>query len=542
MNPKELLIKEISSIKNISVKDLSDTKRRISKNLKISCPSNIELLKVYHSLVEKKSIEKNTSLELILRTRPIRSLAGVVNVSVLTKPYECPGKCLYCPSEKNIPKSYLSGEPAVERAKRLKFNPYEQTIKRIEVLEMSGHPTDKVEIRMIGGTWSFYDRKYKIWFVKKCFDACNETPNRKNDKNLTIDELWLELKKAQKKNENAKHRIVGMSFETRPDFITLAEAEEMKKLGATKIEIGAQSIDDKILAFNKRGHNIKQTIIATKILKDMGFKVAYQMMLNLPLSNPKKDIFAFEELFKNKDFQPDYLKIYPCALVKEAPLYEFYKKGKYKPYDKKTLVETIKSIKKILPRYTRVERIIRDIPAPSIIEGGAKISNLRQVIEEEMKKEKWQCNCIRCREAKNIENKEKIKIFRKDYDASDGKEIFLSFEDNKNKHLFSLLRLRIPSQFFGNKNMDNILPVLRDCAIIRELHTYGQAIALMDNKTHPYAQHKGLGLQLIKEAERITKEEFHIKKMAIISGVGVRSYYRNKLGYKLRDGYMIKIL
>ncbi|MFA5080132.1 MAG: tRNA uridine(34) 5-carboxymethylaminomethyl modification radical SAM/GNAT enzyme Elp3 [Candidatus Paceibacterota bacterium] len=542
MNPKELLIKEISSIKNISIKDLSDVKRRISKNLKISCPSNIELLKVYHSLVEKKSIEKNTSLELILRTRPIRSLAGVVNVSILTKPYECPGKCIYCPSEKNIPKSYLSGEPAVERAKRLKFNPYEQTIKRIEVLKMSGHPTDKVEIRMIGGTWSFYDKKYKIWFVKKCFDACNETPNKKNDKNLTIDELWIELEKAQKKNENAKHRIVGMSFETRPDFITLAEAEEMKKLGATKIEIGVQSIDDKILTFNKRGHESEQTIIATKILKDIGFKVAYQMMLNLPLSDPKKDIFAFKELFKNEGFQPDYLKIYPCALVKEAPLYELYKKGEYKPYDKKTLVKTIKSIKKILPRYTRVERIIRDIPAPSIIEGGAKISNLRQVIEEEIKKEKWQCNCIRCREAKNIENQETIKIFRRDYNASDGKEIFLSFEDENNEHLFSLLRLRIPSQFFGNKSMKNILPVLKDCAIIRELHTYGQAIALMDNKAHSHAQHKGLGIQLIKEAERIVKEEFNIKKMAIISGVGVRSYYRDKLGYKLRNGYMIKTL
>ncbi|MCK9393749.1 GNAT family N-acetyltransferase, partial [bacterium] len=301
-----------------------------------------------------------------------------------------------------------------------------------------------------------------------------------------------------------------------------------------------QSVDDEVLAFNKRGHQLGQTIIATKILKDAGFKVAYQMMLNLPLSNPHKDILAFKELFQNQDFQPDYLKIYPCALVKEAPIYELYKKGEYKPYDKKTLVETIKSIKKLLPRYTRVERIIRDIPAPSIIEGGAKISNLRQVIAEEMKKEKWQCNCIRCREAKSIESQETIKIFRRDYNASDGKEIFLSFEDEDNEHIFSLLRLRIPSQFFAGKDKKNILAVLKDCAIIRELHTYGQAAGISKNNSR--TQHKGLGKRLIKEAEKITKEEFKIKKIAVISGVGVRGYYRDKLGYKLRNGYMIKTL
>jgi len=537
MNSKELIILEISSIGNVSAKTLSDTKRKISKRLKVSCPSNIELLKVYHSLVEKKSIEKNAALELVLRTRPIRSLAGVVNVSLLTKPYECPGKCIYCPSEKNIPKSYLSGEPAVERAKRLNYDPYEQTIKRIEVLQISGHPTDKIEVRMIGGTWSFYDEKYKVWFVKKCFDACNETKNLKTDEDLSVEELWRKLKIAQKKNEKAKHRIVGMSFETRPDFVTLKEADEMKKLGATKIEIGVQSIDDHVLKFNKRGHSVEQTAKATRILKDAGFKVSYQIMLNLPKSDTKKDVDTFRELFKNPNFQPDYLKIYPCALVKEAPMFKLYEKGEYKPYDTKTLVKTIKEIKKLLPRYTRVERIIRDIPATSIIEGGAKVSNLRQIIEADMKKEKWQCDCIRCREAKNIEKQEDVKIFRREYEASGGKEIFLSFEDEKNEHLHSLLRLRIPSQFFGDEK-EEILPVLKNCAIIRELHTYGQAAGISKNDSH--TQHKGLGKRLVKEAERIAKEEFHIKKMAVISGVGVRDYYREKLGYSLKKDYMIK--
>lgn len=540
MEIKDLIIKELLEAKNLSAKTLSDAKRKIAKKLKISCPSNIELLRFYHNSVDKKSIEKNPELENILKTRPIRSLAGIVNVSVLTKPYECPGECIYCPSEKNIPKSYLSGEPAVERAKRLNFDPYLQTIKRIEVLQISGHSTDKIELRMIGGTWSFYEKKYQIWFVKKCFDACNESKDNKDDQNLSINDLWDKLKIAQKKNEKAKHRIVGLSFETRPDFIDIAEVEEMKKLGATKVELGVQSIDNKILIFTKRGHLIDQTIKATKILKDAGFKVAYQIMLNLPGSNPQKDIKTFETLFNNEDFQPDYLKIYPCALIKETPLFKIFKKGSYAPYDKKTLIDTIKNIKKILPRYTRVERIIRDIPAPLIVEGGAKVSNLRQVIEFEMKAENWQCQCIRCREAKNNPVNENIKIFRQDYSASGGKEIFLSIEDTDGKYLYSLLRLRIPSQFFENKEKNNIFPVLKDKAIIRELHTYGQAASIAKNNST--VQHKGLGIKLIKEAEKITKEEFKIDKIAIISGIGVKNYYREKLGYRSKDGYMIKNL
>lgn len=539
MEIKDLIIKELLETTDLSAKALSDAKRRVAKELKVPCPSNIELLRFYHNLMDKKSIKKDIHLENLLKTRPIRSLAGIVNVSVLTKPYECPGKCIYCPSEKNIPKSYLSGEPAVERAKRLKFNPYLQTIKRIEVLEMSGHSTDKIELRVIGGTWSFYKKKYQIWFIKKCFDACNKSKNDTDDQNLPIGELWKRLRIAQKKNEKAQHRIIGLSFETRPDFITMEEIEEMKRLGATKIELGIQSIDDEILRFTKRGHNVSTAIKATKLLKDAGFKIAYQMMLNLPKSDPQKDIQTFKDIFSKQEFQPDHIKIYPCSLIRNTPMFKLYEKGEYKPYDKKTLIDTIKSIKKSLPRWTRVERIIRDIPAPLIVEGGARISNLRQIIEKDMKEEKWQCQCIRCREAKDNPIDKEIEIFRQDYDASDGKEIFLSIENIDRKHLYSLLRLRIPSQFFEDRGTD-VLPILKDRAIIRELHTYGQAASI--SKDNSMVQHKGLGKQLVKEAERIAKEEFKIKKMAIISGVGVRGYYREKLGYKLRDGYMIKDL
>ncbi|MFZ2390321.1 MAG: tRNA uridine(34) 5-carboxymethylaminomethyl modification radical SAM/GNAT enzyme Elp3 [Minisyncoccales bacterium] len=535
MKSNELIIKELLKLKAKTQKDLSSAKRKISKEYRISCPSNISLLQSYHNLVLKKSIKKSGQLEELLKTRPVRSLSGIVNVSVLTKPYECPGKCLYCPSETDIPKSYLSGEPAVERAKKLDFDPYLQTKKRIEVLDMSGHNTDKIELRMIGGTWSFYDLKYKIWFVKKCFEAANGQKNKKeNLKTKKIEELWKELEIAQKKNEKAKYRIIGMSFETRPDYVNLKEIEEIKRLGATKIELGVQSIYDDVLKFNQRGHGIKETIRATELLKKAGFKVAYQMMLNLPESNPKKDIEMFKELFSNENFKPDSLKIYPCALVKEAPLYKLFLKKKYKPYKERELIETIKAIKKIIPRYVRIERIVRDIPSPLIVEGGAKISNLRQIIDAEMKKEKWQCQCIRCREIKDSKSKEKTYLMRENYDASQGKEIFLSFEDKKRENLYALLRLRI------NANNENTLPVLKDAGIIRELHVYGQAASI--SKQNSRIQHKGLGQQLVKEAEKIIEKEYKLKKIAIISGVGVRNYYKEKLGYKIKDGYMIKKL
>ncbi|GAI01522.1 unnamed protein product, partial [marine sediment metagenome] len=375
--------------------------------------------------VRNKRTKLSKNLENLLRTRPIRSLSGIVNVSVLTKPYPCPGKCIYCPIEKGIPKSYLSGEPAVERAKRLNYNPYLQVQKRIEMLENEGHPTDKIELRTVGGTWSFYPKKYQTWFIKRCFDACNQ-------------KMGKNLKEAQRLNEKVKHRIVGLSIETRPDFITLPEIKWLRKLGVTMVELGVQSIYDNVLKLNLRGHGIKETIFATKFLKDAGFKVLYQMMPDLPGSDLEMDEKMFEELFSNPNFQPDLLKIYPTALLKEAPLYQWWKAGKYKPYSNSQLINLIKSIKKKIPYYVRIQRITRDIPSQRIVTGPAKISNLRQVIARESKKEGWECRCIRCREVrKNYDPKEKLYLFREEYDASDGKEIFLSFEDKNKEKLYN---------------------------------------------------------------------------------------------------------
>ncbi len=520
MEKNKLIIQELIKTRVRTQAGLESLKRKMAKKYKTTCQTNIILLKTYHKLLQNKRINKSKVLEVLLRTRPIRSLSGIVNVSVLTKPYPCPGKCIYCPSQENVPKSYLDNEPAVMRAILNKYDPFKQVKMRVQALKNSGHPVDKIELRIIGGTWSFYPKQYQTYFIKRCFDACNS----KNNKSL---------RKAQKNNERAKHRIIGLSIETRPDFIDKNEIKRMRTLGITRVELGVQSIYNHVLKLNKRGHLIESTIKATRLLKDAGFKIGYQMMLNLPGSTLKKDQTMFEQLFSNSDFQPDLLKIYPTALLKEAPLYDWWKKKKYKPYTKKQLVSLIKAIKKQVPYYVRIQRIIRDIPAQSIVTGPTKISNLRQVINKEIEKEGWKCHCIRCREIrKDYRPKEKLKLFRKDYNASQGKEIFLSFENRNQTRLYSLLRLRILSE-------KQFIPVLKGTAIIREVHTYGQQLPLKHKGIS--AQHKGLGRKLMREAEKIIKKEFGLKKIAVISAIGARPYFR-KLNYKLKGNYMIKTL
>ena len=520
--------------------ELDQIKRELAKKYKGKFLPNFLLLKRYQELLENGEIEKMPFLEEILKKRPIRSLSGIVTVSVLTKPYPCPGKCLYCPFQKGMPKSYLKKEPAAERAKNLKFNPYLQVQKRLEMLKTEGHPTDKIELRIIGGTWSYYPKKYQIWFMKECFRAANDFGENKKSKpkNLNpkknLNSNLLTLKKEQKKNEKAKNRIVGISIETRPDFIDKKEILRLRLLGVTMVELGVQSIDEKILEINQRGHGVKEIILATKLLKDAGFKVLYQMMLNLPGSNLEKDVKMFEELFENQDFKPDYLKIYPCALLKEAPLYKLYLKGEYKPYSKEELIDALKKIKTKIPYYVRIQRITRDIPANYIIEGGVKISNIREIVQKEMKKEGLFCKCIRCREVKeNFNLKEKVYLFREDYQASGGKEIFLSFETKDRKKLFSFLRLRIPNQ------NDIFIEVLKNSAIIREIKTFGELVPIGKKEIAP--QHRGFGKKLLKKAQEIAKKEFGLGKITVISGVGVRDYFR-KLGYSLKDTYMVKKL
>lgn len=510
---------------------LSRAKRQIAKKFKLKTLSNIDLLKLYRETVEAKKIKPNKTLEKLLKTREIRTLSGVAPVAVLTKPYPCPGKCAFCPNEKEMPKSYLSNEPAVMRAIGTDFDPYRQVRARIDALTMTGHNTDKIELIIMGGTWSYFNARYQNWFIKKCFEAMNNS--RKSQADLTD---------VMKKNEKAKHRCVGLTLETRPDYINLKEIKRMRQLGCTKVELGIQAIDDDILKLNKRGNTVRQIIDATKLLKDAGFKIVYHIMPNLPGSSPAKDVKMYKELFSNPNFQPDMVKIYPCVVTKNSEIYRWFKKGTYKPYSDKQLFNVLLKIKEATPPYVRIIRLIRDIPSQSIIAGG-KISNLRQNLQKELMLAGKKCKCIRCREIKNINSKinnQELKI--REYNASGGIEYFLSFEDTEEDKLLAFLRLRVggikpPNPPLRRGGIFNIFPELKNCAIIREVHTYGE-LAPVNIKGK--VQHLGFGKKLIKEAENIALKNGY-KKIAVIAAVGTRGYYR-KLGYKLRGDYMTKTL
>ena len=533
----EYIIEEIAKRiaagkKDFSEKRISKIKRAASKKFIESCPTNIELLREYRKMVAQKKIAPSEIIEKALVTKEIRTESGVAIVAILTKPYPCPGKCAYCPDEKDMPKSYLSSEPAVMRAVLTKFHPYEQVKARISSLETTGHKTDKIELIVMGGTFSYLPKRYQTWFVKECFRAANEFGKKKGiHKNLTLPEQ-------QTKNEKTEKRIVGLTLETRPDYIDEKEIINMRRLGATRVELGVQSIYDDVLKLNRRGHGVAETARATRLLKEAGFKINYHIMPELHGSDMQRDVKMFEELFQNPDFQPDMLKIYPCVVVKNTLIYKWLKAGKYKTYSDEERLDMLSRVKKNLPYYVRVTRLIRDIPSTSIIAGN-KITNLRQVLETKSKKENWSCKCIRCREIRSavqVEEKD-LELFRENYEASNGQEIFLTFEDKNRKHLYSLLRLRINS---GDASSNHFIPELRGAALIREVHTYGKLVSVKARDTKS-PQHIGLGRRLLQEAERIAREEFGAKKIAVISGVGVRDYYR-KNGYKLEGNYMVKKL
>ncbi|HOZ53178.1 MAG TPA: tRNA uridine(34) 5-carboxymethylaminomethyl modification radical SAM/GNAT enzyme Elp3 [bacterium] len=538
------IIKNIDRIK--SIEDLSAFKRELSKKYNFSILLNSDILKDYFLLLKEKKItekwqEQYEDLFLsLLKKRAIRTLSGIAPVAVLTKPYPCPGKCAYCPQKPNVPVSYLPNEPAVMRALRLNFNPYLQTAYRLRALENNGHEPNKIELIVIGGTWSYLPTKYKYWYILNCFKAANDYQKiKKNIKieksekpvnskkiiknsyqqSLKLEEIKKLLKYEQKKNEKSLYGIIGLTLETRPDYLTEKELLEMRDLGCTRVEIGVQAIDDKILKLNRRGHDVSVISQATKKLKQFGFKVTYHFMPALPGSSPKKDIDMFKNLYSDSRFQPDQIKFYPTTVVKNSLLYTWWKKGKYKPYTDKELEHVIIECKKIVPVYTRIIRLIRDIPGESI-EAGNKITNLRQVIKDKG----ISCNCIRCREAKNkVISEKNIKLNVLQYLSSEGVEYFISFDSLDNKILYGFCRLRID---FSSK----VAP-----AIIRELHVYGQLVPI-GGKTK--IQHRGLGKRLMAEAEKIAKKN-KVDKIAVISGVGVRGYYR-KLGYKLRESYMLK--
>jgi len=453
-----------------------------------------------------------------LLTKPTRTLSGVANIAVMwMNKKSCIGSCIYCPQGSyktgkglvNVPKSYTGSEPATMRALRLNYDPYLQVQNRLKQLKSIGHPTDKCELIIMGGTFMITSKKYQEQFVQRCLDAFNKSESKT-------------LAEAQKKNESAANRCIGLTIETRSDYCKKAHIKQMLKLGCTRVELGVQSTDDKILKKIKRNHGTEENIYAIRLLKEAGLKVCAHWMpglTGLEKLDLKKELQLFRKLFL-PDYRPDELKIYPTLVIQGTELYELWNNGKYKELTIDQASDLLTAMKKIVPPYTRIKRIMRDISEKEVTAGPAT-TNLRQLTNAKMAKLGISCNCIRCREV-GIKGKrpERVTLNKIEYTASGGREIFLSFEDMKNKTLLAFLRLRI--------DKDKI-------AKVRELHVYGPMIEL--GKQGGY-QHKGLGKKLLSEAEELAKK-YDKNKIQVTSGIGAREYYR-KLGYKIESSYMTK--
>lgn len=490
------------------------------------------LVAAYNEMIAMGSIQADVALLDRIRMKPMRTLSGVTTVTVLTKPYPCPGKCIFCPTDVRMPKSYLPDEPGAMRALEHAFDPYVQVQSRLRALTNLGHPTDKIELLILGGTWSSYRRDYQEWFVKRCFDAMNEINEDRfkeepKEKSANPD---VELAKAQTINETSAHRNVGLVIETRPDEINPDEIKWLRHLGVTKVQMGAQSYDDHILEINKRGHDVECTRNAVALLRAAGFKIVLHWMPNLLGATPESDRLDFAKQWV--DFCPDEIKIYPNQLLANAELYEYWQRGEFHPYTTEDLVELLVNIKPTIPRYCRVNRVIRDIPGNNVVEGNTRTS-LRQDVHEEMKKRGTKCQCIRCREVKGkVVELSSLKMDDLIYQAGDAEEHFISFitpEDG----LAGFIRLSLPSKDSPETGMAD----LNGAALIREVHVYGQSLAVGAEKTGS-AQHVGLGTRLLEEAEAIAKQN-GFEKLAVISAVGTRHYYMDR-GFARGEYYLVK--
>lgn len=487
------------------------------------------LVAIYNEMVEAGEMDEDAHLLERIRMKPMRTLSGVTTVTVLTKPYPCPGKCIFCPTDVRMPKSYLPDEPGAMRAEANKFDPYDQVISRMTQLESLGHPTDKIELLILGGTWSSYKRDYQEWFVKRCFDAMNGFTNRPHEE-VKIGEN--ELREAQTYNETTHHRNVGLVVETRPDEINPDEIRWLRYLGVTKVQMGAQSLDDRVLEMNKRGHDVECTREAVALLRAAGFKIVLHWMPNLHGATPESDRVDFIRLWDG--FYPDELKIYPNQLLANAELYEYWQRGEFKPYTTQELIDLIADIKPSIPRYCRVNRVIRDIPSTNVVEGNRRTS-LRQDVHAELKRRGTKCQCVRCREVRGKSVKTgALELVDLGYQAGAAEEHFISYVTPDDK-LAGFVRLSLP----GKDSPQTEISDLAGAALIREVHVYGQALAVGAEKDGA-AQHSGLGTSLLEEAERIAKGK-GFERMAVISAVGTRGYYLGR-GFERDEYYLVKNL
>ncbi|MBE0689272.1 MAG: tRNA uridine(34) 5-carboxymethylaminomethyl modification radical SAM/GNAT enzyme Elp3 [Anaerolineae bacterium] len=516
-----------------------------------------------------------------LRMKPVRTSSGVTPVTVLTKPFPCPGECIFCPNDVRMPKSYLSDEPGAQRAEQNSFDPYLQTYSRLSTYYATGHPTNKIEVIILGGTWSFYPESYQIWFVKRIFDALHdfgagidrtaeieaalrEVSQLHPDRNTTdahvdgivfersynqvvqtvykdemhrsreladeiaaglrarvpVDEFatWEELEAAHLQNEESPCRCVGLVVETRPDHISIEEVVRIRRLGCTKVQIGFQSLDDDVLLKNRRGHNVAATRRAVRLLRLMGFKIHAHWMPNLYGSSPERDIEDYGRMFGDPDFRPDELKVYPCSLIESAELMRYFRDGLWQPYTHDELLRVLVESFKRTPEYCRLTRVIRDIPSTDIVEGN-KLTNFRQIVDNELERRGERCMDIRAREVRHTQvEAEALHLDEQWYTSSCSDEIFLQYITD-DRRIAGFLRLSLP-------NAAPLIDELEDAAMIREVHVYGQAVEIGDS-ADGRAQHTGLGTQLIERAADIARERGYAK-LAVISAVGTRTYYRKR--------------
>ena len=549
------LNKEIIDKKTNTIEEILKLRDGLARKLK---PKELPSLITIFAKADK---EQKLYLKKILKTKPNRTLSGVSPVAVMTMPSNCPpqAKCIFCPGGinsqfGNTPKSYTGNEPASMRARRNLYDPYLQVFNRLEHYVLLNQDISKCEVIVMGGTFTAFAKQYQDEFVKYIFKAMNDFSELffKNDefdyekfsKFFELDKEFkdpertkeiiektlkikgkCELKKEQSRNEKSNCRIIGLTLETRPDCINLDIGNFMLELGATRVELGIQSMDDKTLEFVKRGHGTKESINAIKLLRDLGFKLNLHYMI---FYNTKKEIEDMKKLFSDENYRPDMLKIYPCMIFPGTEMHELFKQGKYKEVTTKEAAEIISEFKRSVERYCRIMRVQRDIP-PKFSEGGVDRSNLRQYVDELCRKKGIKCKCIRCRE---IGRNDKIiddNIYVDEFNANDGKEFFISIGKEP---LIGFIRLRFPSQSLRKE-------ITKNSAIIRELHVYSSALKV-GSKGEGY-QHKGYGKILMDKAEEICRKNGK-KKLIVISGIGVKDYYISKLGYEKDGVYVSKIL
>jgi elongator complex protein 3 len=501
--------------------------------------SKSTLVATYYELIESGEWDADDSFLSSIRLKPVRTLSGVTTVTVLTKPYPCPGKCIFCPDDVRMPKSYLPDEPGAMRALEHNFDPYTQVKSRLEALNSVGHPTDKVELLILGGTFSSYRRDYQEWFVQRCFEAMNEVERgnpeppasgQTREQNTVPDTGRELLSDTHFINESATHRNVGLSVETRPDEVTPNELAWFRHLGVTKVQMGVQSLDDRILDLNQRGHSVEAARQATALLRAGGFKIVLHWMPNLLGATLESDLEDFPRLWEG--LCPDEIKIYPTQLLENAPLYENWRKGEYHPYSTEELVQLIADVKPSIPRYCRVNRIIRDIPSQHVVEGNRRTS-LRQDVHAELARRGTHCDCIRCREVRGekVQVKE-LQVNDLVYHPDGAEEHFLSFVTPDDR-IAGFLRLSLPGQDSPETDLED----LHKAAIIREVHVYGQSLAVGAEKDGA-AQHAGLGTRLLSLADKIASDKGY-RRMAVIAAVGTHQYYLER-GFQRGKLYLVK--